>query len=169
MMTRYLTISLALALVPAVGPLHAASSPHARSAEKETVVWTNEDLEKLEGRGLISVVGQIPEEATAGAAAPAPYVSTKDPEWYAEQAAKLHDEIERRRAQLDGYRQAIEAATSLEKTTGGINLDEGDIAITPEAAIDVLQQRVREAQAKFDDLEELARRNDIAPGTLRGQ
>lgn len=164
-MTRYPTISLALALLPAVSPLHAASSPRAGGPEKEILVWTNEDLEKLESRGLISVVGQIREEA----AAPAPYFSTEDPEWYAEQAAKLRDEIERRRTQLDGYHRAMEAATSLETTAGGINLDEGDIAITPEAAIDVLQQRVRETQANFDDLEELARHSDIAPGTLRGQ
>jgi apolipoprotein N-acyltransferase len=99
----------------------------------------------------------------------APYLSTKDPEWYAEQAAQLRDEIERRNAQLDGYRQAIRDARTLETSTGGVNLDQGDIAITPETAVDILEQRVKEAQAKFDDLEDLARRNDIAPGTLRGQ
>ena len=53
--------------------------------------------------------------------------------------------------------------------TGGINLDEGDIGITPEAGIEILQQRVNEAQTEFDALEDLARRNDIPPGTLRGQ
>jgi hypothetical protein len=169
MTKRYLTISLALALLPAVGPLHAAALPHAGSPGKSAVVWANEDLEKLEVRGLISVVGQIPEAAAAGAAAPAPYVSRKDPEWYAEQAAQLRDELERRQAQLDGYRRALEAARSLETSTDGINLDEGDIAITPEAAINILQRRVAAAQAEFDDLEDLARRNDIAPGTLRGK
>ena len=169
MRKRYLTIFLALALLPAVGPLHAASLPHAGSPGKGAVVWANEDLEKLEVRGLISVVGQIPEAAAAGAAAPAPYVSTKDPEWYAEQAAQLRDEIERRTAQLDGYRKAIRDVRTLETSTGGVNLDQGDIAITPETAIDILERRVKEAQARFDDLEDLARRNDIAPGTLRGQ
>jgi len=44
--------------------------------------------------------------------APAPYVETQDPAWYAEQAARLRDELERRQAQLDGYRQAIEDARS---------------------------------------------------------
>ncbi len=53
--------------------------------------------------------------------------------------------------------------------TGGINLDGGDIGITPEAGIEILEQRVMEEQARLDDLEELARRNDIEPGTLRGQ
>lgn len=52
--------------------------------------------------------------------------------------------------------------------TGGINLDDGDIGITPEAGIEFLQQRVNETQTELDALEDLARRNDIPPGTLRG-
>jgi hypothetical protein len=53
--------------------------------------------------------------------------------------------------------------------TGGINLEEGDIGITPESGIEILRQRVNEAQAELAALEDLARRNDIPPGTLRGQ
>jgi hypothetical protein len=60
-------------------------------------------------------------------------------------------------------------ARSLREMTGGINLDEDDIGITPEAGIEVLQQRVSETQAQLDALEDLARRNRIPPGTLRGQ
>ena len=172
MTTRYLTLSLTLtltlALYPTVGVLHAASLPHAGSAEKTPVVWTNEEVEKLDP-GFVSVVGQIPKDDTAGDAVAALYLSTKDPDWYAVQAAQLREEIERRNAQLDGYRRAIRDATTLETSTGGVNLDQGDIAITPETAIDILEQRVKETQAKFDELEDLARRNDIAPGTLRGQ
>ena len=51
--------------------------------------------------------------------------------------------------------------------TGGMNLDDGDIGITPEAGIETLQQRVSETQLQLDALEALARRNDIPPGTLR--
>ena len=53
--------------------------------------------------------------------------------------------------------------------TGGINLDDGDMGITSEAGIEFLQQRVNETQTDLDALEDLARRNDIEPGTLRGQ
>ena len=42
-----LSISLALALFPAVRPSHAAKRPHAKRAEEGTIVWTNEDLERL--------------------------------------------------------------------------------------------------------------------------
>ena len=81
----------------------------------------------------------------------------------------MRDELERTQDQLRGFRQAIEDARSLRKTTGGINLDDGNTGITPEAGIEILQQRVNETQTELDALEDLARRNDISPGTLRGQ
>jgi prefoldin subunit 5 len=96
------------------------------------------------------------------------YVRTQDPAWYAAQAAKLRDELERRQTQLSEYRQAIEDVRSLRNTTGGINLDEGDIAITPEAGIEILERHVEEVQTEINGLEDLARRHDIPPGALRG-
>jgi hypothetical protein len=53
-------------------------------------------------------------------------VETQDPEWYAEQAAQLRDELERRRAQLGGYRQAIENTRSLKTMAGGIKRSDGE-------------------------------------------
>jgi len=170
-MNRYLTFSLAISMTLGILaiPLRAANKPRAGTDSQNPVVWTNDDLERLRALGLISIVGRTDEERPTSASAPGPYVSTQDPEWYAEQAAKLRDELERRRAQLGGYRQAIEDARSLKTMTGGINLDEGDIGITPEAGIEILRQRVNEAKTELDALEDLARRNDIPPGTLRGQ
>jgi hypothetical protein len=167
-MNRCLTFSLAISMTLTI-PLRVASKPRAGTDSQRTVVWTNEDLERLHVPGLICIVGRMNEETPKPASLPKPYVKTQDPGWYAERAAKLRDELERRQAQLGGYRQALEDARSLRKTTGGINLDEGDIGITPEAGIEILQQRVEEAQAEFDDLEDLASRNDIPPGRLRGQ
>jgi hypothetical protein len=171
-MNRYLTFSLAISvtLSTLAIPLRAANKPRAGRMEKTTVVWTNEDLERLRAPGLISVVGQPATlEDTNSAAMPSTYVTTQDSEWYAEEAAALRGELERRQARLNEYRRALEDARSLKETTGGINLDEGDIGITPEASIEILQQRVEETQSKLDALEDLARRNDIEPGTLRGQ
>ena len=167
-MNRGLTLSLAISMTLAI-PLRAANKPRAGTDSQKTVVWTNEDLERLHVPGLISIVGRTDEERPTSASAPGPYVKTQDPEWYAEQAARLRDELERRRAQLGGYRQAMEDAKSLKAMTGGVNLDESDISITPEAGIEILQQRVSETQMELDALEDLARRNDIPPGTLRGQ
>ncbi|HXN93715.1 MAG TPA: hypothetical protein VN879_04390 [Candidatus Acidoferrales bacterium] len=170
-MNRYLPFSLAISMTLSTLaiPLRAANKPRAGKTERATVLWTNEDLEKLSGPGLISVVGQAPEEATAAAAAPSPHLETQDPEWYAEQASKLRAELQRREARLQEYRQALDDARSLKTMTGGINLDGGDIGITPEAGTEILQRRVSEIQSELDDLEDLARHNDIPPGTLRGQ
>ena len=174
-MSRYLAFALVISttLSTLVIPLRAANKPRAGKTEGTAVVWTNEDLERLRGLSPISVVAQGPEEVAAddaaqGDAAPSQYVETQDPEWYAEQASELRSELERRQARLQRYRQAIEDARELKTTTGGINLAQGDIAITPEDGIEILQWRVREIQSDLDNLEDLARHNDIPPGTLRG-
>jgi hypothetical protein len=171
-MNRYLPFSLAVSMtLSALAiPLRAANQPRAGKTEKTTVLWTNEDLEKLRPLAAISIVGQ-PNQAddSTTAAMSVPYLETRDPQWYAEQAAKLREELERQQTQLGKYRQALEDARSLKETTGGIDLDESDIGITPEAGIEILRERVSETQAQLDALEDLARRNDIEPGTLRGQ
>src|SRR4029077_12195474 len=165
-MNRCVMFSLAISmtLITQAIPLRAASKPRAGTDSQNTVVWTNDDFERLHLLGLICIVGRMNEETPKPATLPQPYVKTQDPGWYAEQAAKLRGELERRQAQLGGYRQALEDARSLRETTGGINLDDGDIGITPEAGIEILQQRVNETQAVLDALEDLARRNDIPPG-----
>jgi hypothetical protein len=96
-------------------------------------------------------------------------VKTQDPAGYSTQAAKLRDELERRQDQLHGYQQALEDARSLRNTTGGIDFVEGNIGITPEAGIEILWQRVNETQTELDALDDLARRNDIPPSTVRGR
>jgi len=168
-MTRHPSIFFCLALVSAAIPLRAANRPHAERNRQDRAVWTNDDLEKLHGLGLISIVGPTDKKGSASETALGPYVIIHDRQWYAEQSAKLHAELERRETRLRQYRQALEDARSLRTTTGGINLNEGDIAITPEAGIEILQRRVREEQAELDALEDLARRHDVPPGALRGQ
>jgi len=167
-MNRYLTLSVLISVSLAL-PVRAANKPRTGTDSQDTMVWTNDDLEKLRPLGLISIVGRINEESPTSASAATGYLTTQNPDWYAERAVKLRDELERRRAQLSQYRQAIEDARSLRKTTGGINLDAGDVGITPEAGIEILRQLVSETQTDLDGLEDLARQNDITPGTLRGQ
>ena len=170
-MNRYLTFSLAIfmTLSTLAIPPRAAKKPRAGTDSQKAMVWTNDDLASLHLPGLICIVGRTNEETPKSASAPAPYAETQNPAWYAGQAAKLRDELERRKAQLAAYRQAIEDAKSLKTTKGGINLEKGDIGITLEAGIEILQQRVSETKSELDTLEDLARRNDIPPGTLSGQ
>ena len=168
-MTRYLYYAVTLGLVALAMPLRAANRPRAWTDSQNTMVWTNDDLEKLHNLGLISIVGRIDEERRPLPPAPEPYVKTEDPEWYAAEAAWLHDKLERRETQLHEYRQAIDDVRDLRKTTGGVNLDEGDLAITPEVGIEILERHVNEVQSEINELENLAQRHDIPPGTLRGQ
>jgi hypothetical protein len=168
-MTRHPCIFFCLALVSAAIPLRAANRPHAGRDRQDSVVWTNDDLEKLHGLGLISIIGPTDEEASTSETVQGPYVMADDPQWYAEQSANLHAELERRVTQVRQYMQILEDARSLTKMTGGINLDEGHLAITPQAGIEILQHRVGEEQARLVALEDMARRHDIPPGALRGQ
>jgi hypothetical protein len=168
-MSRYLYCVMTLGLASIVVPLRAANRPHAETQYQNTMVWTNDDLEKLHSLGLISIVGRAYEEKPKPDPAPGPYVRTEDPEWYAVQAAQLNDELERRKTQLREYEQALDDARSLRKTTGGVNLDEGDFAITPEVGIEILERHVGEVQTEINALEDLARRHDIPSGVLRGQ
>jgi hypothetical protein len=150
-------------------PLRAAKKSRAVTDSRNAMLWTNDNLGSLHLPGLICILGRTHEETPKSAWAPAPDAETRNAAWYAAQAAKLRDELERRKAQLAGYRQAIEDARNLNPRAGGINLEEGDIAITPEAGIAILQERVKETESELDALQDLARRNDIPPGTLRGQ
>jgi hypothetical protein len=168
-MTRYLFVAIALGAISAATPLRAANRPHAGTETQNTLVWTNDDLERLHDRDLICIVGRANEGTSESQSSPQPYVKTRDRGWYAEQAAKLRTELERRKAQLNVYGQAIQDVESLKTMKAGINLDEGDIGITPEAGIEIVQRRVNEAQAELERLQDLARRNDIPPGTLRGR
>jgi len=170
-MNRCLTLSVAISvtLSTLAIPVRAANKPRAGTDSQKIKVWTNDDLEKLHDVGLISIVGQVDEETSISESASRDYEITQDPEWYAEQAATLRAELEYRQAQLREYRQALDDARNLRESTGGINLVGEDFAITPEAGIEILQQRVMEERARLDDLEDLARRNDIEPGTLRDQ
>ena len=168
-MTSHLYVSLTLALVSVAMPLRAANRPHAETDSQNTMVWTNDDLEKLHKLGLISIVGRIDEDRPPSAPASDPSVRTQDLEWYAAEAARLRDELERRQTQLREYRQAIDDVRDLRETTGGITLDEGDLAITPEVGIEILERYVNEVQLEINELEDLAQRHDIPPGVLRGQ
>lgn len=168
MMRRSLSISVVLIAFAAGGTLRAATKPHAGPAPANRT-WTNEDLQRLDKvPELISVVGQPPTKASQVVNAPAPH-STEDPDWYAVRATSMNARLEAEQADLRKFTQALDDARELKSTSGGVNLGEDDIGITPEATIEILQSRVRETQRELGALEDLARENGIPPGVLRSQ
>src|SRR5260370_5122160 len=140
-MNRILTSSLAISMTVTTLaiPTRAANKQRAGKMERTAVVWTNQDLKRLRSQGLISVVGQpaLVKDATA-AALPSPYVNTQDPEWYAERATKLRDELDRRQSQLREYRQALEDARNLREKKGGNKPRGRKRSNTPQTCIEPL-------------------------------
>lgn len=138
-------------------------------------VWTNDDVDQLRARGLISVVGQEPAHVSAPeqTAPPASEASfpvyesrLDDPEWYAKTAAALQAELDQSEADLQQQQEALVLAKD-RITQPGVNLNEPSIGVTPAAALEVLQARVQEIQGQLDELADLARQHDIPPGDLR--
>ena len=154
----------------------AAEKPRPAQADQKqsTKVWTNEDMDQLRARGLISIVGQEPPASSAQAPASSPepvypvYESRlDDPTWYADKAADLRAELDRRGAALREQQTAIALAAD-RITQPGVALDKPSEGVTPEAGVQALQEKVQEVQNQMDELSDLARQHDIAPGVLRG-
>jgi hypothetical protein len=166
---RYLPLPLSVLLFLCVLalPSHAANKPRGGKSETAKTVWTNDEIEKLRARGLITVF-TVPEVVPATPAAPAPYDRTKDPMWYAKQAAELQTDLASARAELGQYRKTLDDAKSLKRMTGGVALDQDTLGFTPEAGIEILERRVHDVASQIDALEELARRNGFPPGVTRG-
>ena len=62
-MTRHWYAVITLGLVSVAIPLRAANGPRAGRDAQIPVVWTNDDLEKLHGLGLISIVARTEKTA----------------------------------------------------------------------------------------------------------
>jgi hypothetical protein len=153
-----------------------AQAPQNHPQNPAKKVWTNDDMDQLRERGLISIVGQDPsqtafsEQAPPSAGeAPLPVYESRldDPKWYAKTAAALQAELDQREAGLQQQQDALALAKD-RITQPGVNLDAPSIGVTPAAALEVLQARVQETQGQLDELADLARRHDIPPGDLRG-
>jgi hypothetical protein len=137
-------------------------------------VWTNEDMDQLRSRGLISIVGQEPTEVAAQVPAsptesnlPVYASRLDDPEWYANEAADLQAELEMREAALQEQLTAIARAANHRITDSGVAMDKGSPGMTPAEGVANLQTQVQEIQNQLDELSDLARQHEISPGILR--
>lgn len=175
-----LSLALSVALVLAMaGTSRAAEKPRPTQANEKQPkkVWTNEDLEQLRSRGLISVVGQeAPAQAAPAAqATEAPELTTfrvfesrlDDPVWYAQQADQLQTALDCATAALQQEQDSLAAAKD-RNSAPGVALDKPSVGVTPEAALALLQAQVDQIQMQLDALSDLARQHDIPPGAMRG-
>jgi hypothetical protein len=168
----------ALALLIACSSQAAEKPRPAQSNQNQTKkVWTDEDMDQLRARGLISIVGQEPVAPVAQAPAaatettavtyPAYASRLDDPTWYADQAADLQAELDKRQAALQQQLEAIALAAD-RVTEPGLSLVKDDAGVTPAAGVANLQAQVQEVQNQLDELSDLAHQHNIEPGALRG-
>jgi hypothetical protein len=173
MRTFYVSLVAVSALVIAL-PSLAAEKPRTAQTSPSTQskkVWTNEDMDELRVRGLITTFNPAPEMiAQVSTVAPEPArfgPRTADPAWYANEASILQAELDRREAALREAQANLVLAQE-RITQPGIAMDQGNVGITPAAGIAILEAQVREVQNQLDELSDLARRSNIPPGDLRG-
>ena len=167
-------LAAALALLIACSSQAAEKPRPAQSNQNQPKkVWTNDDMDQLRSRGLISIVGQgATEPATQAPTAPAeatfPVYASRldDPTWYADRAADLQAELDRREAALREQQTAIALAVD-RITEPGLALDKENAGVTPAAGLANLQAQVQETQSQLDELSDVARQHNIAPGVLR--
>jgi hypothetical protein len=176
MRNYHFPLAAAVILLVACG-LQAAEKPRPAQGNQAQPkkVWTNDDMDQLRARGLISIVGQEVPSAAAQNVPEAPpenrfpvYESRfDDPQWYADTASDLQAELDQRQADLQQQLDAIALAKD-RITQPGLALDRYGAGVTLEAGVANLQDRVGETQAILDELADLARRHNIEPGVLRG-
>ena len=168
---RFLFLAILPLALAFACPSRAAEKPRQEQSARVKKVWTNEDMESLRARGLITTFSQVP-NTTAQAPAESPEPATlesrlEDPAWYAEQASILQAELDRREAALREA-QARLALAAKGITEPGVDMGKGNPGVTPESGIDILQAQAREIENLLDELSDLARQNNIPPGVLRG-
>lgn len=176
---RTYTVPLAVAFVVAFALTSLAAEkprPAKLDENQPRKVWTNDDMDQLRSRGLISIAGQ--EAAPQATQAPASHSQAEstfpvyasrldDPEWYAQKAADLQAELDMREEALREQQTAIALAADQRITDPGVAMDKGSPGLTPAEGVANLQAQVQETQNQLDALSDLARQHDIAPGVLR--
>jgi hypothetical protein len=169
-----LPLTLAMAVVTAVGQSNPPQKPAAKDTQKEkpkkVKVWTNEDLEALRGRPAVSVIGSSAPSGYAASSYPseegsaaAPYDQSKDPRWYLERLKPLRDQLD----QIDARTKELQNLLANPSTGAGLNLNDRRVSLSPQNELNELQKRRAKVQQQIDEVEDEARRNGIEPGALR--
>jgi hypothetical protein len=93
------------------------------------------------------------------------YVRAKDAKWYAKQLDPLQRELLDIDQQLRVIRQARKG--DARATTGAVELDKEPESVDTQADLQRLQQRRTQVLQRISEIEDEARRNEVAPGAVR--
>ena len=92
------------------------------------------------------------------------YVRAKDAEWYGKQLVPLRQALVEIDQQIRTIRQARKDGRG---TTGAVDLEKEPEGVTGDAQLLLLQQRRTQVLQRIGEIEDEARRNAIAPGSVR--
>ncbi len=93
------------------------------------------------------------------------YVTVKDPRWYAKQLVPLRQELTDIDRQIRDIRQARKG--DARATTGAVDLDKEPEGVDTHGDLQLLQQRRTQVLQRISEIEDGARRNQVAPGAVR--
>src|SRR5215469_11316794 len=93
------------------------------------------------------------------------YARAKDPKWYAKQIVPLRQELIDIDQQIHDILQARQG--DARGTTGAVNLDKAPEGVDTQADLSLLQQRRTHVLQRISEIEDEARRNEVAPGAVR--
>jgi hypothetical protein len=149
------------------GHLPAAAAQEGSPQKEAKKVWSDEDLRRArlsDSSTPTSATLSDLQNANATEDTREHYSRTKDPKWYAKQITSLREGVEKIDVQVRRLRESLKTGKGV---TSQMVLDQDTPGISPEAQVQVLQERRSQLQRKIDDLEEEARKNDIGTGILR--
>ena len=149
----------------------AAANPPAPAREKK--VFTNDDLEAKYGKPSMAAEVKAAQTVAATQTTPAPestptarrekLAPEKDPQWYAQQAVSLSNQI----ASVDSQTQSLlqfRAPGNTPRAGTGLILSAPCEGISTDNRIAQLVAHRQEIEEQLSDLEDTARRNDMPPG-----
>ena len=160
---------LVVSAIAFAGGANPPASPHPKP-DRQTKVWTNEDVEALGPRFApgSEAVPVVPGQAAVTAnAVSAPLPAGQNPQWYAEQLTLLETELASVSDQLSDTRSSLRqfrAASAGVQT--GLNVVAPCEGITTDNFIAQLEARRQEILEQMDALSDTARSNGMLPGIL---
>ncbi len=153
--------------VLSIGHLSVATAQEGSPPKEAKKVWIDEDLKRprlSEPGAPTGVTLPDSQNVNANEDVGEHYSRTKDPAWYVKQISLLREEVEKIDVQVRGLRETLKTGKGI---TSQMVLDQDTPGVSPEAQVQVLQQRRSQLQRQIEDLEEEARKNDIGRGILR--
>ena len=152
--------------VLSIGHLSVATAQEGSPPKEAKKVWIDEDLKRprlSEPGAPTGVTLPDSQNVNANEDVGEHYSRTKDPSWYVKQISLLREEVEKIDVQVRGLRETLKTGKGI---TSQMVLDQDTPGVSPEAQVQVLQQRRSQLEGQIDELEEEARKNDIGRGIL---